>query len=58
MNPKIIDYRLLTADFQTDLTTTVSNYIDVGWQPYGFPYTFLLPKTQTIQFAQAVVKYE
>ena len=55
---KIINYEILERLNKSALTNAVSNYIDLGWQPYGPLNTPLDPETEDIWYLQAMVMYE
>ena len=56
MNKKIVDYRVIAANFYALLGREVSDMIKQGWQPYGDPYSTVYQGSNN--HYQAVVKYE
>lgn len=53
---KVIEYKLLVESSATELENDVRQYIQHGWQPYGWP--FRMTESGWDYVAQAVVKYE
>jgi hypothetical protein len=58
-SPKVIEYKLLTADNPTYLSLYVNNYLKKGWKIYGNPIITIAGEYSAMRvYAQVMVKYE
>lgn len=53
----ITDYTLLKATSSSSLSGQVQEFVTDGYQPFGSPFTVVIPGRGELLYHQAVVKY-